>query len=352
MTNKKGVIIPAYEPDNKMLRLVTELLKDDQFIVIVVNDGSSVESKEIFEKLQEIKGVIILNHAENKGKGAALKTAFTYILDSNLPISGAITADADGQHTPHDIKNVADCLQQHSNALILGVRDFSEENIPARSEFGNKMTRLILKLLVGINISDTQTGLRGIGKSTMDSFIQTSGERYEYEMNMLIDAHENQIDILEVPIDTIYLNDNESSHFNPLVDSFKIYKVFFKYIISSFSSSIIDIVLFTIFNWLLAGNAYNILISTILARIISMTVNYYINYGQVFKSKGSKKSTSIKYFSLAVVQLLTSAVLVASISSYTGFNATIVKIFVDFVLFFISFYIQREYVFKTKQRNK
>ncbi|MFW3625813.1 glycosyltransferase [Aerococcus viridans] len=350
MKKKISVIIPAFEPDNKTINLVEELIKNNQFLVMVVDDGSSENSAEIFHQLEELNEVVILRHEENKGKGAALKTAFKYIIDSDLPIIGAVTADADGQHTPHDIENVAEQLQQDSNSLVLGVRDFSEANIPARSEFGNKMTRFILKLLVGINISDTQTGLRGIGTKAMETFMRTSGERYEYEMNMLIDAHENEIDIIEVPIDTIYLNDNESSHFNPLVDSFKIYKVFFKYIISSLSSSIIDIVLFAIFNWLLAGNAYNILISTLLARLVSMMVNYAVNYGQVFKSKASKKSTSIKYFTLAGVQLFTSAVLVSLVSNYTGINATLVKIFVDFFLFFISFYIQREYVFKNARK--
>lgn len=346
MSEKISVIIPTFEPDDKTINLVTELVQNNQFIVMVVDDGSSESSAEVFHQLQELKDVIVIRHDDNKGKGAALKTAFNYILDSDLPVIGAVTADADGQHTPHDIEGVAEQLRLDRHALVLGVRDFSTKDIPARSEFGNKMTRYILKLLVGINISDTQTGLRGVGKSAMEIFKQTSGERYEYEMNMLIDAHENEINIIEVPIDTIYLNDNESSHFNPLIDSFKIYKVFFKYIISSLSSSIIDIALFAIFNWLLAGNAYNILISTLLARLVSMMVNYAVNYGQVFKSNASKKSTSIKYFSLAAVQLLMSAGLVSLLTSYTGLNATLVKIFVDVILFFVSFYVQREFVFK------
>ncbi len=206
----------------------------------------------------------------------------------------------------------------------------------------------MFSIFVGIKITDTQSGLRAFGKSTMKKFLDVSGERYEYETNMLIACKEKEIKIEEVPIKTIYIGENETSHFNPIRDSILIYKLFLKYIMASLSSFLVDILLFTIFLKLLPeinkGIVTSIVLSSILARIVSSLYNFKINEKMVFKNKS--KNSIIKYFVLVVIQMFFSAYLVSGLFSLTHINSTLLKIMVDLVIFIINFIIQREWVFK------
>lgn len=353
MKEKIVILIPAYEPDMKLIHLLDELTQMEFKNVLIVNDGSSIKCDSIFKKASEYENVRIVKHAVNQGKGRALKTGFNTILNANEDFAGCITVDSDGQHLSKDIESCVNGFINNTDKLILGVRDFSDKSIPFRSRFGNKITKSVVSLLGGINVADTQTGLRGVSYEHMKEFMKTEGEKYEFEMNMLMDAKEHGIDFLQIPISTVYINDNETSHFNPIIDSIKIYKVFFKYIISSLSSSVLDIALFAILVYFLDSvfvDSY-ILISTVFARIVSILFNYRINSEKVFNSENLKKGSFSRYIILAIFQMLASAFLVSGISDSFATNETLTKIIVDVFLFFISFVIQRELVF-TKEQNE
>lgn len=343
------VIIPAYKPHEKIMSDFMKELKNNFQNIVIVDDGSGEEYQSIFNKFESM-GIQVLKHSVNMGKGRAIKTAFNYCLNTYPHLLGTITADCDGQHTVEDIKNCIEKLKENPKKLVIGTRDFDEKNVPFKSRYGNKITRNIFAAFVGIKITDTQSGLRAFGKESMKLFLTTSGERYEYETNMLIECKENAIEIAEVPIATVYINNNELSHFNPLRDSVLIYKLFLKYILASISSFFVDILLFTLLMHILPnisiGIITTIVIATIIARIFSSAYNFTINARVVFKNKG--KSSVIKYFTLVIVQMFISAFLVSEIFKVTNLNSTTLKIGVDILIFIANFIIQREWVFKEK----
>ena len=344
------IVIPAYEPDDKLIGLMDNLVAAGFSPIVVVNDGSDKETYgRIFDEVKN-RGAIVLEHEVNRGKGRALKTAFEYCLNEFEDMLGVITADSDGQHTAPDIKKCMDALRQDPKSLVLGVRNFDESGIPARSVFGNKTTSRVMKLLTGLRISDTQTGLRGIPSGFMKYLLTEKGERFEFETNMLLDTKDLGIRIVEVPIETIYLEENKSSHFNPVKDSIRIYAVFLKFLFSSLSSAVVDIVLFTIFCSLFMNVTVAIgyiMLSTILARMISAVYNFMINYKVVFKGKGSRKRAAVKYVILAVFIMLSSGLLVSGLHAVLpGVPEPVIKIPVDALLFIVSFYMQREVVYK------
>lgn len=343
-----AVIIPTLNPDEKLCNLVIKLKEVGFANIILVDDGSKPSTIHFFDEAVEISGCILLKHPVNQGKGRALKTAFQYIIAEYPHIKGAITVDADGQHSVKDIVACANALLEHPNSLIMGCRQFSEKGIPARSRIGNKFTCKVIKLLCGISLSDTQTGLRGISITYMKTFIEVKGERFEYEMNMLLSAKENNIPFYEVPIETIYLDENQTSHFNPLKDSIRIYAVFGKFLLSSLTSFLIDILLFTLLVSLLKAFLPNIyiIVSTAGARLVSSIANFLINKKTVFRDNSKQVHTVIRYFLLCVVQLLLSAFSVNALYALLQINESVIKIIVDTILFILSFYIQREWVFR------
>lgn len=344
------ILIPSLEPKYNFVDIIKELHKEFNNI-FVVNDGSGAAYDPIFQEIEQM-GIEVFKHNINMGKGRALKDAFNILLNDKKyhtdEKGGIITADSDGQHILKDIIKCADALLE-KDALVLGCRDFDEDTVPLKSKFGNKITRQVFSIFVGLNITDTQTGLRGISWKHVTQFLKTKGERFEYETNMLLDTSKYQIDICEVPIETVYIADNESSHFNPLLDSFQIYKLFLKYIVSSLSSFALDIVLFTIFLSLfnlMNMNFYPIFAATVSARIISSLYNYIVNSKLVF-DKINSKSSLLKYYILVVIQMIISGTMVSLGESVLGFiSPVILKIFVDTIIFIINFYVQREWVFK------
>lgn len=219
-------IIPSLNPDNKLIVLVDELIKNDFKKIIIVNDGS--ESKDIFNKLNEKEECIILTHDVNKGKGVALKTAFRYYLDNfSNDYCGIITLDSDGQHKVSDVKNISNVLVDN-DMFILGTRLFNTKETPLRNKTGNNITSHVFKWLYGVYLKDTQTGLRAIPNRLIELHLNTIGDRFEYEINALIDLVKSKEKILQIDIQTVYLeNSNKNSHFNPFVDSYRIYKILF-----------------------------------------------------------------------------------------------------------------------------
>ncbi|MCG1021535.1 bifunctional glycosyltransferase family 2/GtrA family protein [Sutcliffiella horikoshii] len=342
------VLIPAYNPDEKLTTLIEEIIKEGFQQILVVNDGSKADCQSIFSKIKEREECILLEHDVNRGKGQALKTAFTYFLEECPGSVGVVTLDADGQHAVEDMKRVANKLTERPRNLVLGVRDFSGEDIPFRSKFGNVLTKNIARLACGVKISDTQTGLRGIPAHFIKKLLGVTGQRYEFEMNMLMECKSNQIEIEEVKIRTIYLEENKSSHFKPIRDSVRIYTVFLKFILSSVLSFGVDILLFALFIMMLNGifvESY-ILLATIVSRVLSSLFNYTLNRKVVFQSHSSH--ALIKYFSLSVAQMLASAGGVYIFFELIGFGEVGIKVVVDGLLFLVSYVIQREWVFKKK----
>ena len=354
--NKVVLLIPALNPDEKLTRLVAELREQDFTKFMIVNDGSKQECLGIFEDLRA-SGCEVFTHRKNFGKGRALKNALNRIYEVFPDFECVVTLDADGQHIPKDIINVAQASLEHPDKMILGVRTFGRD-VPLRSKFGNVMTRNVMRLFCGLRISDTQTGLRGFSKEILIHFLDVSGERYEYEMNVLLETREKGIGILEVPIKTIYIDDNRSSHFNPIKDSIRIYSLFGKYIVASMLSFVIDIALFTLFVALFRDVMYAsyVYVATVLARAISSFVNYQINQKGVFKSPDTSRKQAIvrilSYYALVVINVILSAFFVDFLSKEFLWNETVVKILVDSVLFVMNYFIQRDFLFKNKRQSQ
>lgn len=214
------LIIPALEPPPTFPCFIHELKKNGFPRIVVVNDGSDPRWDALFGAVNA-EGAVVLRHAKNRGKGEALKTAFRYCLNKEESAAALITADCDGQHKIDDIKKVFYTLENHPDSLILGTRCFPEST-PKKNRVGNYTASFFAKNLYGINVGDTQTGLRGIPYDYAASLCNVSGKRYEYEINMLIDAVHRQIPIRTVPIETIYINQNAETHYRPVCDSFRI----------------------------------------------------------------------------------------------------------------------------------
>ena len=223
------VIVPSYNPDEKLVKTVDGLLEYGFTDVLVVDDGSAEDKKVFFKEVAAKPGVTVIHHYVNRGKGRAMKTAFKYCLKNRPGIDGVITVDGDGQHLPKDIAACVYSMSGHKDDIILGVRDFSRPEVPFKSKFGNNLTSFIFRLC-GIKITDTQTGLRAIPYEHLKDMLRIKGERYEYETEQLLVFKKLGIGVHEVTIDTVYIDDNESSHFNPVKDSIRIYKVIFKFI--------------------------------------------------------------------------------------------------------------------------
>lgn len=350
--NSVSVIIPSYDPDEKLIPTINGLLKEGFSDIIVIDDGSHPENKKFFP--ESGGGVTVLRHDVNRGKGAGLKTAFKYILENRPDIAGCVTADGDGQHQPKDIANCVRDMLANPNSIVLGARDFSLPGVPDRSKKGNRITCGVFRVLFGMNLSDTQTGLRVFPRSVIPDMLEVRGDRYEYETNMLLAIKRIGIPFREVKIDTVYINDNETSHFRPVRDSIRIYGLICAFFLSSVISAIIDVGLFTLFNILFAatGIKYAYAFAVGCARIISSAVNYTVNRRVVF-GRGTRGSV-FRYYILAAAVLFVSAGCGQLAANLIPFKAawlqTIIKAAIDGVMFVLSFRVQHEWVFGNKKK--
>lgn len=218
MKNNIVVIIPAYNPDEKIYEILKDLKTNEYTKIIVINDGS--KSTEIFEKIEE--DVTIITHEKNEGKGQALKTGFQYVLDNFNDIIGVITVDADGQHLIQDINKIYKKIVKDTDSVILGSRNLKDKNVPFRSKIGNLTFSKILEKRTKIKITDTQTGLRAIPIQYLKDFINIKGKRFEYETNMILTCLKNNIKIIEENIESVYIDNNKSSNYKIIKDSIKI----------------------------------------------------------------------------------------------------------------------------------
>lgn len=338
-----AILIPAYKPDDKLVALTDQLLTHDDLKLVVVDDGSGEAFRPVFEALD--KRVTLISYPDNKGKGGALKTGIRYIMDHMPECERLVTADADGQHRYADIRRVLDKSEEMPGALVLGSRAF-DGDVPLRSRFGNAMTRQVFAIASGVKVRDTQTGLRGFDRDGMRLFVDVPGDRYEYEINMLLTAARAEMPIYEVTIETVYLNDNESSHFNPLKDSLRIYACILKFACSSLICFGIDYVLFQLLRTFIPLTW----VSNLLARIVSASVNFTLNKKLVFKGNEKTLPAVLKYAALAVFIYLIDTAILALLYEKLGWSRYVVKIISGLLGFLISFSVQGRIVYR-KQKH-
>lgn len=334
------VVIPAYEPDQKLIKLIDEIREKTPYAVVVVDDGSAQKAQPVFEALDGKATVI--HHEKNKGKGAAIKTALAYIRDNIPDGEGVVTADADGQHLVKDIIRVCEDWREHPEALVLGSRRFTGK-VPFKSRAGNAITRFVFHVSTGVKVFDTQTGLRAFSVKRIPMMLEMRGDRYEYEINVLLYSTRHRVPIREVTIDTVYIEDNASSHFHAVRDAWRIYKMILLFVASSLASFLIDILSFKLLRLLFP--AWGQLAADILARIISSVCNYFINKKLVFDGKGA--SSIIRYYILAVGVLIGDYIMLAVLSKIMP--ELLAKIIAGAVLYPISFYFQRRFVFPAEE---
>ena len=349
-----AILIPAYKPDEKLIALCDKLLTHEDLKLVVVDDGSGEAFKKIFDALDP--RVHVISYPVNKGKGGALKTGIGYIYENMPECERLVTADADGQHRYEDIEKVIEKSVACPGTLVLGSRRFDESNVPARSRFGNAMTRGVFRLVSGVKVYDTQTGLRGFDRPLMEYFMKVRGDRYEYEMNMLLDAAERKIPIHEVTIKTVYLDENESSHFNPLKDSAKIYwcllKYFIKFIGSSLIAFTVEYVLLLLFERLFIDTGkWSLEVANAVARVISATVNFTINHFFVFQSREKVQNTFVRYAVLAVTAFLVDTALLKLLNQVIGIPLAVAKPIADTTVFMLNYPIQKRFVYKAQRHE-
>jgi glycosyltransferase involved in cell wall biosynthesis len=342
-----AVLIPAYNPDQGLVALVDSLLAEDFGMIIVINDGSAASCADTFARLESRPGVQLLAHSSNLGKGAALKTGFKFVLEHQPSIRGVVTGDADGQHLPTDIAKVAAAGAGSPLNVILGSRAF-DEKIPARSLFGNRMTAVLMSFVHNLKLRDTQTGLRYLPRDLLPDLVTLSGNAYEFELQCLVQINALGYGIVEVPITTIYIENNASSHFSPIKDSIKIYNVLLRFSVSSIFCFLVDVVLFAI-TFSLFGSA---MLATAVARIVSGVANFTINKFLVFSRGGSGHAgrETLGYFALWLALMLVSGTIVSTIEQNPAPFVVAAKILVDLSLFLVSYFVQSHFVFA--QRDK
>ena len=362
--SKVSIVLPSLDPDEKLVAVIDGLLEYGFSDIILVNDGSKPENLHYFEDAAaQHPEITLLHHPVNRGKGAALKTAFTWFLENRPDYAGVVTVDGDNQHHPEDTRNCAEHMLRDGK-IVLGCRDFDLPHVPFRSRKGNKITSAVFKIFCGMTLSDTQTGLRAIPMQYLSTINGVNGDRFEYETNMLLAMKKYDLAFEEVKIRTVYIEENKSSHFRAVRDSWRIYKLilahFFRYTVSSVASSVVEIGLVALLNILLQTVLADPMLSWTVAgcsRALSSVLNFFMNQKLVFQSQGRTGKAMLRYYMLALPQMLTQMLLTSGTYALFGiaenqvFVRTVIYVVVMVVLFMASFMIQQRWVFKNDKTN-
>ncbi len=349
------IIIPAYNPNQILLKLIDDIKKEGFSHIVVINDGSIEKSKEIFTQAEQ-KNCIVLNHEKNLGKGFAIKSGIKEaVSDKYKDIMGFITIDSDAQYLPSDVKKIAEEMIKNPESLILGVRDFSDKKIPFKNTFRNKISSAFFKLSTGKKCSDTQSGLRGIPLNLTKMALEEEGRRYEYEMNFLMDAV-LAVDTKYVPVETVEYTEDKVSHYHPLFDTLRVFGRFITFIASSLLAYVLDIALFSILcSCVLTKTSFDdrakIWIATTIGKLAAAVINYTINKKYSFKTKETSAAEFFKYIVVFLIKLIGSAELV-TLLKFLPIPLTLLKCIIDTSIFFISYRLQKVWVFKKKIENK
>ena len=354
------ILIPAYKPDQSLVRFVRALREQDPDTeILIIDDGSGSTYAPIFTELR-IDGVTVQAHPVNKGKGAALRTGIAWV-KANRSGEVIVTADADGQHLPRDIFRVGVRTETAAAAgqrsIILGVRTKPDLNageegtkVPLRSKIGNSATVGFFALATGARVADTQTGLRGFTPQILDWLLQIPGDKYEYEFSMLLRATRADVELVQVPIVKVYEPGNPTSHFRPLQDSALIYAPLLAFLVSSFLTGfLVDAIAF----FVLMGIGAPLLAAVIGARVISALTNFTVNRMLMYDGGAcpSASSSLVRYTVLEVGILAVNAALMEALTGL-GASLLVTKILTELILIPISFAVQRRWVFLPTQRQK
>jgi len=331
------VLIPAYEPGGDLVDLVANL---GHHTIVVVDDGSGPAYAGVFARVRAL-GAEVITLPGNRGKGFALKTGFAHI-GTRYPGRDVICADSDGQHRPDDIDAVARHVADSGAAMVLGCRRFTGP-VPARSRLGNTVTRTVFRLVTGLNLTDTQTGLRAYPARMLPWLCDVGGDRFEYEQRLLLRAARERLPVAQVEIATVYLRHNASSHFRPVRDSVRVLRPLLAFALSSLLAFAVD----TVALLMLVALTDNLVLSAVGARLISATVNYGVNRAYVFgtrRSKAARRSSAVRYATLAFVLLAANIVLLEALALATG-SVIVAKLLTEGTLAAVSFLAQRHMVF-------
>jgi glycosyltransferase involved in cell wall biosynthesis len=308
--------------------------------IVVVDDGSGPAYRELFDRASRIPLTVVLTNAVNLGKGAALKHGVNHVLVNYPDCIGVVTADADGQHAVSDILKVANELRAQPAEVIFGCRDF-DRDVPFRSRMGNIVSRYVYRFLVGLNLSDTQTGLRGIPRRLMELSLAIRSNRYEFETEQIIAAKTATFKFREVPIRTVYIDDNRGSHFNPILDSFRIYFVLLRYALSSIATALTDFVVF----YILMANGVALLSANMSARAVALWVQFVLLKKYVFKS-----TAGLSIFAAYVVYVFfsgyVSSAMQAQFAGHFVNSPLLAKAVVESVIWIFNFMFLRDIIFR------
>jgi glycosyltransferase involved in cell wall biosynthesis len=337
------LLVPAYHPSPGLPEIISAVTGNQSASidsVVVVDDGSGPDYCETFRQLAALPGVTVLRHAINLGVGAALKTGFNYILVKWPDAAGVVTADADGQHAAVDISRVAQALAEQPDHMVLGVRDFGP-GVPFRSRFGNILTRVIFRLFTGKRILDTQTGLRGWPRSACIRSLRINENGFDYLLECLL---RTESPLFQVPIQTIYLDKNRSSHFNPVRDSMRIYFLFLRYCGSSLMAFAVDSAVF----YPVLFYSGKLWISQIAGRAASAFIIFFIVRNLVFQSGVAVVKALAEYLTLVAVSGLIAYTMITVLHSRFGLPIVAAKLLAEGLLFLGNFVIQRDLIFTRK----
>ena len=347
-SGKYCVLIPAYNPDQKLIDLIDSLDYASIESVVVVNDGSHAGCRALFDMVGERPRVTVLEHCVNLGKGAALRSGLNFLYLNMLEADRVVTADADGQHLSRDIAQVGNVSATDSGgALVLGVRSFGR-GVPLRSMLGNIITRQLTRLFAGLKVTDTQTGLRSIPKAFIPGLMRIRSNGYEFELDMLLKTKKVGLPIIEIGIQTVYIDGNRSSHFNPLLDSLRIYFTLLRYGLSSIATACIDFFVFLV----VLHIDGNLLFAQFVARTVAGSFQFACNRNLVFRATGSVPLAAAKYILLVYAMGLVSHGLIVLISQNLPVPLVAAKVLAEVLLFPCTFAIQRAFVFTQEETWK
>jgi len=335
-----AILIPAYRPTQLLISLVTVLREKHVGPIVVVDDGSAQPASSIFDEIARIHDVLILKNAINLGKGAALKNGINHILNMYADCRGIVTADADGQHSIDDILTICRTLNEQPDAFVLGCRVF-DSNTPFKSRFGNNISRFVYRLLLGLNLKDTQTGLRGLPRDFAAQTLHIRSNRYEFETEQLTLAAKLGVRITEIPIQTIYLDDNAGSHFDPVFDSLRIYFVVFRYALSSIATAAVDLFAFIALSGFMPG----VMWTNLASRLVALGFQFALLKHFVFHAKGGW----LRFISFIVYVAATgiaSGALQLQLDVWTGIRGVAAKIIVETLIFVFNFLFLRHIIFR------
>lgn len=294
------ILIPSYQPDPHLYNVCSELYKGG-YQILIIDDGSGEDYLNIFSSCSKMAKII--HKPQNQGKGAALKDGFKQILDIYPNTKYVVTCDGDGQHKYEDIERVIK-LARCDKKSVLSIRDFKGK-IPLRSRVGNDMSKFVQTLITYRYLKDNQCGLRAFDVSLIPYLTKIKGNKYEYEMNVISSMLFRNIPFSTILIDTIYENNNSTSHFRPFLDTVFIQKGLFTYGLINIIFFLLVLPLIYIFSsFVFNGSLLNLELSVAVSSGLMMFSNVLLTT-IIFRPKEPllkmSKQFMFKIFSLIIV---------------------------------------------------